>query len=231
MLHSDTSLIIYFIRHAECETNLTPGIVAGTAPLSPLTERGKEQSRTLGRRFKKDKVSFLKVYASECIRAHDTAKLFCQEIGQDPEEIIVTPMINEIGQGKWEGLERTEVYNAKNLAAMFTKGLSFTPPEGESVRMIERKGACWLEDEILYNPQIIKKHDGPVNIAIVTHGMVIRAFLHYILNCDAKIVYRFMLHNTCINRFKFDATGWQPLEINDCAHLRDVGFLDNFFSS
>jgi phosphohistidine phosphatase len=69
---------LWFLRHGEAEPHdVRPDVDRR------LTERGEEQSRVAGRALAKLGISFQLVVTSPRIRALDTARLACQELGSD----------------------------------------------------------------------------------------------------------------------------------------------------
>lgn len=221
MLHRDFQCHFYFIRHGEAEPNLHPDKIGGRAAESPLTERGIKQARITGARFKKEGIIFDKVYSSSCLRAVQTAEKICEVIGYDQAGIVFTPALVEFSQGEWEGRLREEVYTVETLNYINTKGSFFIPPGGESQRMVERRVSCWLEDEILYNPEYTSRKS-PIHIAVVSHGLVIKCLLHYILGCDDRLIWRFKLDYCSITQFFFGKAGWFPICVNDSYHLHGL---------
>ena len=69
---------LWFLRHGEAEPHDARPDVDRR-----LTERGEEQSRVAGRALAKLGISFQLVVTSPRIRALDTARLACQELGLD----------------------------------------------------------------------------------------------------------------------------------------------------
>jgi phosphohistidine phosphatase len=69
---------LWFLRHGEAEPH-------GARPDADrrLTERGEEQSRAAGRALAALEIAFQLVLTSPRIRALDTARLACQELGSD----------------------------------------------------------------------------------------------------------------------------------------------------
>ena len=125
----------------------------------------------------------------------------------------------------WRGLRTEDVLTPELLAYMRAKASHFVPPQGESYRMVQRRYANWLEDEILYNAALT---DSPqsLRIAIVGHGAATRCILHYILGFDEQFIWKTALENTSISRFRFNREGWFPISINDTAHLRGANYPD-----
>src|SRR4051794_11513990 len=70
---------LWLLRHGEAE----PHDVRPDAERR-LTERGEDQSRAAGRAFKNLEISFHLVFTSPKVRALDTARLCCEELGCEP---------------------------------------------------------------------------------------------------------------------------------------------------
>jgi broad specificity phosphatase PhoE len=222
MLHKNVQLHFCFIRHGESERNLQPELIGGRSPGVHLSTRGVAQARALGLRLRDEGFRFDRVYASSLPRAVETAEVICAELGIAAEDILRSDEIIEFSQGDWEGRPRAEVYTLENLAHISSKGSLFVPPGGESQRMVGRRAAAWIEDEILYNPEILSARM-PVHIAVVTHGIVLKCLLHYIMGFDDRLTWRIQLDNCSLSRFLFKKEGWFPICINDSHHLRQVG--------
>src|SRR4051794_26965035 len=70
---------LWLLRHGEAE----PHDVRPDAERR-LTERGEDQSRAAGRAFKALDLTFHLVFTSPRVRALDTARLACEEVGGEP---------------------------------------------------------------------------------------------------------------------------------------------------
>ena len=115
-----------------------------------------------------------------------------------------------------------QVMTPENVSYMRGKGAHFIPPEGESYRMVERRYSNWIEDEILYNDDIISQPKS-LRIAVVSHGAASRCLFHYIMGFDENLIWRIVLDNTSISRFRFNKFGWTPVSINDSSHILSAG--------
>lgn len=213
---------LYLIRHGQTPTN-SDGNTIGQTGDSPLTEKGRLQAHLLGERFAyKDQVTFDKVYSSDYVRAHDTAKI----VTGNNQPIILAEELREYSAGDWIGSNRNEIHNAPTLLRMAAMTNAFLPPNGESLHMVERRASKWLEDTILYN-KLVQEEAGrrhvkklpPQNIFVFSHGMTIKCLLHYIMGFDQSFTWKVTLENTSISKLYFDNKGWRLLTINDHAHL------------
>ncbi|MDA0770663.1 MAG: histidine phosphatase family protein [Chloroflexi bacterium] len=219
MIHKNFQCDFYFIRHGESESNARPGFMAGLNFDAPLTAKGFLQAEALGLRLKDDDVSFDKIYSSTMTRAIQTTETMLKAKGEGDRQFPRVEAIIEQQLPGWRGVPSSDVLTSEMVAYMRGKGAHFVPPEGESFRMVERRFATWLEDEILYNEDLVSKEQN-LTVAVVGHGAATQCLLHYILGFDEKFIGRMPLDNTSISRFRFNHEGWFAVSINDGAHLR-----------
>lgn len=203
MIHKDTNLEVYLTRHAESVANQSPHIVAGRSSESPLSEKGQQQARRLGKVLKQD-APFDAVFTSPLLRSSETCKIACEEAGVIIEAEVAKE-IEEFTQGDWEGAERKDLYSGDRLTYIEAKGYLLTPPNGESQRMVERRVSNWFEDKILYNESYI---GSPKKVLVFTHGLVIKCFLHYVMHFDDRLIYRVRLDNASVTKLRFTSRGW-----------------------
>ena len=115
-----------------------------------------------------------------------------------------------------------EILTPEMVAYMRGKGSHFKAPEGESYRMVQRRYANWLEDEIIYNEDFAAQTQR-LTIAIVGHGAASRCLFHYIMGFDENMMWKISLDNTSISRFIFNSVGWSPVSLNDSSHILAAG--------
>ncbi|KAL0240811.1 hypothetical protein GEMRC1_006047 [Eukaryota sp. GEM-RC1] len=196
----------------ESEGNTHPELIAGRQAETPLSELGLHQSQLLGDRLRE--LSNFHVYCSPLLRARETARI---SLGDDLyKNATIVSELQEFTNGDWDGRRRSEVYTPEQLAKINSAGYLFTPPGGESQRMVQRRASNWLEDEILYNTEF---QTGDHTVLVFSHNIVIKSLLHYILGFSDRFIYRFSLDNTGICEFHFKEDGWYPIAINDRSHL------------
>jgi len=213
---------LYLIRHGQSEFNTMPDRM-GQFSDTPLTEKGQQQAWKLNERFKKERQKFDKVFSSDYVRAHDTAKI---AVCGDYSNIILDHAIREYSAGDWNGASRKKELTSEVRLKMGLLTSGFLPPNGESMHMVERRASQWLEDTILYNKDMIaeatarhKAGKAPMEIAAFSHGMTIKCLLHYVMGFDQSFIWKLTLENTSITKLYFGAEGWRLLTINDHAHL------------
>jgi len=230
----DMEFELYLIRHGQSETNVNPDQM-GQTPDVKLTKLGETQAELLGKRFVQEDTEFDFVYASPYKRAYDTATI---AMGMNPnnndQTIIKSPRLREYDAGDWTGCSRSEIITKDINLKMGYMNHSFQPPGGESLSQVERRASEWLEDCILYHPEMQRaaaeaKAEGRIlKIAAFSHGMTIKTILHHIMGFDKNFTWKVSIYNTSITRLSFGAVGWGLGTINDIAHL--LPLADDIYS-
>ena len=222
MIHDNVQFDFYFIRHGESENNIQEGIAAGANFDAPMTDRGHQQAVALGERLKNQGVKFDRIYSSTLVRAVQTTEGMLRGMGLEGEQFDRVPQIIERQIPAWRGKMADDVWSTELRFISAQKGKWFQPADGESERTVERRAGNWIEDEILFNPEW---HEKPGNhtIAIISHGITMKAIFHYITNWDSTFIRRTEVHNTSISRFKFGRSGWAVVSINDYSHTEPIG--------
>lgn len=210
------------IRHGESETNATPDLM-GQGSDVPLTEKGKKQAMMLHNKLQKRCEGFDFIYSSPYTRALDTAKIVK---GNTKQEIILAEELREYSAGEWTGGSRSKILNADMKYKMAHLDHCFLPPNGESLNMVARRTGQWIEQTIMYNPDMIelsrvRQANGfaPINIACFSHGMAIKCILHYIMGFDKSFTWKVNIENTSVSKVFFGRSGWMLHNINDYSHL------------
>jgi probable phosphoglycerate mutase len=217
----NNEFILYLIRHGQSTTNENPDLMGQLAD-TPLSDKGRQQAALLGKRFIDQDFRFDHIFSSSYTRALDTAK-----ISTKSKNIIVTDEIREYSAGDWTGASRSETLTLQVKERMGAYTHCFLPPKGESLNQVERRASAWLEDNILYNKDIIEQAAArkklglvPLNIACFSHGMTIKCLLHYILGFDKSFTWKIDIQNTSISTVSFGKEGWRLYGVNDYSHLK-----------
>jgi phosphoserine phosphatase len=212
-------LNIYLIRHAQSFANANTNELIGQPNDTPITDIGVRQAKLLAKRFVEEKVKFDVIHSSIYKRAWQTANILQEKIGFK-KDIRYSDAIVEYNSGDFRGKKRVDILN-KYALPMLNLQMGFNFPGGESLNKVERRAANWLEDTVIYNDKLYETDH--CNIAIVSHGILIKTLLHYIMNFEQSFVHRMKLHNTGICKLKYHKSeGWQVCSINDIGHLRDL---------
>lgn len=150
----------YLVRHGETEWNAS-GRYQG-AKDSPLTVKGREQARRIGRKLDsvRKTASPLLAYVSPLGRARETAALIAESV---PLEIRLEPRIAEISAGAWDGLSMYEI-DVEYPGALGKGGPDdwyFLGPGGETFEDALARVSEWLNEAV--SPSLV-----------VTHGLASR---------------------------------------------------------
>jgi broad specificity phosphatase PhoE len=203
---------LFLIRHGQTAIN-AEGKVIGQPTDIPLTEYGEWQASNLRTRFKPFELD--KIFSSTYTRAKQTA-----EIAFPNREIILSEELREYTPGDWTGKDRKEIVIPEIIYKMKVMGNAFLPPNGESLSQVGRRTSKWLEDNILYNQEIIKlSEQKEVNIAVVSHGLSIKTIFHYIMGFNEHFTWKIEILNASVSKFSFGEDGWKLHYINDTSHI------------
>jgi len=163
----------YMVRHGQSEANLHR-IIAGHGAY-PLTDLGKEQAKSLGQEFSQKGIKFDAVYASDIVRASETAKIICSEIGF--KNIIFDKRLREGDAGVFEGKDSDGLTEEESdfLDSTMREDKDVKVPDGESnLDMTIRIKEAFLE--------IIENNQENSTILIVGHGGTLYHILIRVLN-------------------------------------------------
>lgn len=210
------------VRHGQSEVNADPDRM-GQLPTVPLTALGRNQAQKLNLRFNQEHQHFDYIFSSPYLRALDTAKIAIGE--SNDKRIVLANDLREYSAGDWTNASRSHTITPTVKLRMSGLDHTFLPPNGESLSQVERRVSLWLEENIIYNKEMIEKTkeyepEGNVNnIVLFSHGMTIKCLLHHIMGFDKHLTWKVTIDNTSISRLYFGKDGWRILSINDSAHL------------
>lgn len=202
---------IYLIRHGRQSSPLCNVNVE-------LAEEGKRQAELLGRRLEDYRIDAL--YSSDLIRAIETAEILNKHLNR---EHLIREDIREISFGFLEGKSNEEIDSEfgvfKQEQLLLKEDIPY--PGGECGRQVFDRAMRTIE-EIL--------HSDKSNIAVVTHGGVIRALVSGLLGLDMskKLLLGISLENTSITHLVYDKnrTRFYLQRFNDYSHLeKEEGLL------
>lgn len=207
---------IYFVRHAEAQSNANPDFDSSNGSLDNLTELGQKQAESLALRFKDIKVD--SIYTSHILRAQLTAQEISKVTGVAPN---VLEYIGEIKGSFPEGslyktLPHDEMLEAVRKIVHYDKWEPHMDETFESFksRLIKLKN-------FLENLQV--KH-----VVVVSHARFIKAFASYIMLGDsltedlsAQIALKLTVGNTAVSKLEYnhDKSKWRIENWNDEVHL------------
>jgi phosphoserine phosphatase len=148
---------ILLARHGETDWNAARRVQGHTDV--PLNERGREQARALADELGDERLAA--VYASDLMRAHETARIVAERKGLD---VIVLPELRERNFGTWEGLTDREVLDRYPEARAGTWGDAETRDE--------------MSHRVLEALRRIAAAHPDAQVLVVAHGGPLRAVLH-----------------------------------------------------
>lgn len=177
-----------------------------------LDYQGKLQAQKLGEYFKNHKID--KLYSSDLIRAHDTAKPISEAVGLP---IIIDKRFREICGGKWEGVsfDTLEKEYPDEYGVWINDIGRAVCPGGESMLELSNR---------IFNAvkSLCEENDGHT-ICIVTHATPIRAICTAAENLPfedmIKIPY---VDNASINIFNYDNGKITKETVNYTEHLGEL---------
>lgn len=191
---------IYLIRHGETEANNTFKFQGHID--NPLNAKGISQAQELGKYYEGIKLD--RIYSSSMRRARQTAEPLGLYHNLDVEPL---DELKEICFGDWEGLGYEEIKNTwgDQVDLFFNRPGDCRVPNGESFADVAKRVKRVFDKIINTNKE--------QNIAIVSHGGVVRVQICLLLGLDLNKLWLFNVGNastTCIssweNRFSIEYT-------------------------
>jgi isoleucyl-tRNA synthetase len=165
---------LFLIRHGEAEKNIAR--ILSSYPEkedNPLTKKGKEQIKAAAEELKDKKIDI--IISSPLQRAQESAEIIAKEIGV---KIIVDEKIRELDYGQLDGSSWDELFK------VYSNGLN---PGREDKHGIE--GEEDIYDRVAsFIEEINSKYQGK-NIAIISHGDLLRVLRGYLLNNGKEEVF------------------------------------------
>lgn len=195
---------IYLIRHGRQSSQLCNVNVS-------LAEEGKRQAELLGKRLSGYRIDGL--YSSHLIRATETAQIVNKYIKQ---EHIIRGDLREISFGILEGY--SDEYIQEHFGDFKLEQMKLEEdipyPGGECGRDVFKRAMVTM-DEI--------RKSGKHNVAVITHGGVIRSLLAGLLdvNMSKKLLFAISLENCSVTQLIYDEEykRFYLQRFNDYGHL------------
>jgi isoleucyl-tRNA synthetase len=89
------------IRHGEAESNTLGILSSNPANKHHLTEKGREQAESTGKKLTKEKVDI--IYCSPFLRTKETAEIIADKIGYPKDKIVFDSRLHEVSVGVLDG--------------------------------------------------------------------------------------------------------------------------------
>ena len=192
---------LYIARHGETEFNIE-GRTQGNGMDSPLTPKGVEQAKALGKFL--ESLNFDAVYSSPLKRATDTVEI---AFGGRYKPIL-DPRIVEIGLGAMEGMlweDSVEIYPEAAIK-LFSDPLNYIPPpRGETLQDMIVRVSTFLDD--------ISK-TGHQRVFVLSHGYTLRVFQACTMDKSLAAIGKAHTYRNCeVAHYQFDGGQWGLVDI------------------
>lgn len=190
---------VFLVRH--CHPDYSKEKKIGERNM-PLSKNGLEQRKFLTKKLLT--MSFDKLYASEIIRAKETAAVYAKKRNK---EVFIDARLNEIDWTHWHRIgyfHMSEKTREKKL-----KDHKILDKQLDQMQTIARRA---LAD--------IFKHNKGKKIALFSHGNFIKALITGVLNADVIGFLSLEIFQSSITKLVIDKNGYVKISyINDVSHL------------
>ncbi len=207
---------IYLIRHVESELNATGGVIGGRSNHIPATPRGIKQGQRLGRTLREKGILPSIAYMSPAVRTQVTARESLVAMGLQSLKPIYAYDIQELSQGRFEGMPLNSIYTEAERARIEHMGRnhklddagaeSFNDVSVRMFRAINR-----LSNNVPYSEE--KR-----NIFLYTHGNAIKSVVGHLLDLNGDETFRTEIRNSSITKLSYGDDGW---EVDYCNMLAE----------
>jgi len=200
---------VLLIRHGQTRSNVA-GYYMGWSE-EDLNEVGYIQARKLASRLADSPIAA--IYTSPLKRAHTTASLIAEHHG-----LKVKPLddLIEIKLGDWQGLHEGEI--AERWPEMWKQSevdpSVMAMPHGESFSQVVERAVRAFEMVVAANRE--------KRVAIVTHDIVVRIVVAYVLGVTYSIYRRLKVDNASLSVIWVTASSKRLVTLNDTSHFEVV---------
>ena len=198
---------LYLIRHGQTDSNTVRRFQGRIN--TELNATGLRQAQMLAEYFR-DKPLHA-VYCSPLSRAQTTAQTLAavKKLPVQPLE-----MLQEISFGGWEGLCYTEIAEKwpEEIKLFYENPQLCLPPQGETFAKVQERAMEALR-------QILRNEGEDKDIAVVSHGGVIRTQICALLDIPLANFWRLNIHNASTTCFSVWDGNFIAEVINDCHYL------------
>ncbi len=193
--------VIHLVRHGESEANVAAIFDSGSID-APLTDRGREQARRVGRWARG--LGLTRIYTSPLRRARETADAVA---ALTLVPVVVEPLLAETRMGRWDGRRIREVVAEDGDAyrAWHEDPGTNPPPGGESMADLAARMQAALMRMAQATP-------APFTLLAVSHGDPILALLLAAMAAPSHASSRVAVPNTVRLTLALDEAGRPALE-------------------
>jgi ribonuclease H / adenosylcobalamin/alpha-ribazole phosphatase len=209
--------VVYFVRHGQSNDNAAPVF---QSPESPLSDKGREQARSIAERV--SKISFEALIASPFERAKETAEVIAKTTGRELEysDLFVERMKPASINGKSHEDREADALWREWRKSLYTPGMRVADGENfDDIISRADRALAFLKDR------------AEKSMVVVTHGyflrtMIARVLLGELLSAEALRRFQHMssMENTGLTVLRYHGTSeedssWRLWVYNDHAHL------------
>lgn len=187
----------YIVRHGESEANVL-GLFGSTVETG-LTEKGRVQARELAKAFS-SKVTFDLVFASDLLRARQTAEIL---VAEKELAVITSKAIRERSYGRLNG--KTEQQIREELGELYVKYEAASDKEKFSAKLVEDMESAEeaLQRILRFIREIAVAYSGKT-ILVISHNTLMRTLLIHLGFADHHEIDRKCIANTAYLKVKCD---------------------------
>lgn len=198
---------IYLIRHGQTDSNTVRRFQGRIN--TPLNANGQQQAKLLAEYFRSKKLDA--IYCSPLLRAQMTAEPLAAV-----KKLTPRPMedLQEISFGQWEGLCYSEIADKwpEEIKMFYENPKQCLPPAGETFTRVQERALQALQ-------RILEEQGEERDIAIVSHGGVIRTQICGLLDIPLSNFWRLNIYNASTSIFTVWDGNFTADVINDCHYL------------
>ncbi|QIZ67554.1 histidine phosphatase family protein [Geobacillus subterraneus] len=201
---------LYLTRHGETKWNVEKRMQGWQD--SPLTEKGRQDAKRLGKRL--EVVELTAIYASTSGRALETAELVR---GRRPIPIYQDERLREIHLGDWEGKTHDEIREMDPLAFdyFWNAPHRYAPERGERFFDVQQRALEAVR-------RIVRRHEGET-VLIVTHGVVLKTLMAAFKGAPLDQLWAPpYMYGTSVTIVEVNADVFHLVVEGDVSHLEEV---------
>lgn len=201
---------IYLTRHGESQWNILK-MIQGQKDI-PLTDRGIQQAKMLGKRLIDEKID--RIYTSDLSRAYETAKIVSEIINVD---IVAMKEFREINFGIWEGISNEE------LLANYKEDHELWMRKPEELVLKGAETLFELQSRALsgIDKVIGLENNKSENILIVSHSATIKSIILGLLDMSISNFKNLALGNVSLSIIEFRKYNKVLSLFNDTNHIKE----------
>lgn len=200
---------LLLIRHGQSVAN-AQGRLQGQFD-SPLSDAGREQARALARRLRREEWPISAIYASDLIRAAETAEILAAVLDAP---VALDERLREYDVGVLNGIIWNEIeFRYPDIWHGLHHSSEWVPiPEEEGNDAFHERLVAALAD-------VQSRHGEEESVAIVSHGGSLGMILAYLLGMDTGRPTPFRFGNTSLSIVELGSQEPRLWVMNDTCHL------------